>query len=641
MSDPLQHECGIAFIRLKKDLAYYHDRYGTCLWGFQRLYLLMEKQHNRGQDGVGVGCCKLDMPLGQPYLFRERSADRDSLIRVMEDQLRSMRKLERKGLLDPHDPVSFKRNFDFGGEVLIGHLRYGTSGTFGSGGCHPYVRRTNYPTKTLMVAGNFNMTNARDLNHHLIGRGQHPVFDTDTQTVLEEIGYHLDEAHDAIFRRERDKGTEGPEIPRIISDELDLVRILEKCAEIWDGGYTIAGVVGNGDGFVLRDPNGIRPCFYYEDDEVIAFASERVPLMTVFNAEVDQVRELPRAHVAVMKHTGGLAVSPYTAERELRPCSFERIYFSRGNDPDIYRERMKLGSNLVPRIVSRIDEDFDDTVFSFIPNTAEIAYYGLMHGLRMLRRDQVKGEILAKARAGELDEATLDKLVLKSWPRGEKIAHKDIKLRTFIAQEKGRNQMVSHVYDITYGQIEEGETLVVLDDSIVRGTTLKDSIIKILSRLNPKKIIIASTAPQIRYPDCYGIDMSELGKFIVFKAAINLLERRGMHNHITDVYYRCREELKKDVKDMGNPVKAIYEPFSEEELSAEVSRLVTPEDIPWHGEVEVLFQTVAGLKDAIPVNNGDWYFTGDYPTPGGYKVVNQAFVGYHDKTGERPYDILL
>ncbi len=641
MSDPLHHECGIAFVRLKKDLGYYLQRYGTCLWGFQRLYLLMEKQHNRGQDGVGIGCVKLNMPLGQPYLFRERSADRDSLIGVMEDQLRNLRKLERKERLDPQDPESFKTNFDFGGEILLGHLRYGTSGTFGSGGCHPYVRRTNYPTKTLMVAGNFNMTNARDLNHHLIGRGQHPVFDTDTQTVLEEIGYHLDEAHDAIYRRERDKGTPGPDIPRIISDELDLVRILDKCADIWDGGYTIAGAVGNGDGFVLRDPNGIRPCFYYEDDEVIAFASERVPLMTVFNAEISQVRELPRGHVAVMKRGGTFAVSPYTEQRPLSPCSFERIYFSRGNDPDIYRERMRLGSNLVPQIVSRIDEDFDKTVFSFIPNTAEIAYYGLMHGLRMLRRDQVKDEILAKAQAGELDEATLDRLVLKSWPRGEKIAHKDIKLRTFIAQEKGRNQMVSHVYDVTYGQMGEGETLVVLDDSIVRGTTLKDSIIKILARLNPKKIVIASTAPQIRYPDCYGIDMSELGKFIVFNAAINLLERRGMHNRIADVYYACLAELKKPVGEMGNPVKQIYDPFTGEELSAEVSRLVTPENIPWQGEVEVVFQTVAGLKDAIPVNHGDWYFTGDYPTPGGYKVVNQAFVGYHDKTGERPYDVLL
>lgn len=629
-------------MRLKKDLAYYHDRYGTSLWGFQRLYLLMEKQHNRGQDGVGIGCCKLNMPLGQPYLFRERNAERDSLIRVMEGRLRRYAKLERKGILDPDDPSSCKRNFDFGGEILLGHLRYGTSGNFGSGGCHPYVRRTNYPTKTMMVLGNFNMTNARDLNHHLIDRGQHPVFDTDTQTVLEEIGYHLDEAHDAIYRRERDAGTDGREIPSIISRELDLPRILRKCEENWDGGYSIAGVIGNGDGFVFRDPHGIRPCFFYEDDEVIAFASERVPLMTVFNAPQEKVQELAPGHVGYMKHSGGdLQVVPFAEPVKITPCSFERIYFSRGNDPDIYRERMKLGEKLVPQIIPRIEKDFDKTVFSFVPNTAEIAYYGLMHGLRKWRRDEVKSEILEAAKSGDLNEETIDQLILKSWPRGEKIAHKDIKLRTFIAQEKGRNQMVSHVYDVTYGQVKPGENLVVLDDSIVRGTTLKSSIIKILSRLDPKKIIVVSTAPQIRYPDCYGIDMSEMGKFIVFKAAVRLLEQRGLKNRLTDVYYACLEELKKPVEEMQNPVKAVYEPFTAEELSAEVSKLVTPEDISWDGEVEVIFQTVEDLHSAIPNHQGDWYFTGNYPTPGGYKVVNQAFVGYMDKTGERPYDVLL
>lgn len=641
MSDPIHHECGLAMVRLKKDLAWYKDKYGTCLWGFQRLYLLMEKQHNRGQDGVGIGCCKLDMPLGAPYLFRERNAKRDSLIKLMEGQIKSISKLERRGILAPYDPESFKKNFDFGGEVLLGHLRYGTSGTFGEGGCHPYVRRTNYTTKTMMVLGNFNMTNARDLNHHLIDRGQHPVFDTDTQTVLEEIGYHLDEAHDAIYRRERDKGTDGRKIPEIIAEEIDISRILQKCGEIWDGGYSIAGVIGNGDAFVLRDPTGIRPCFYYEDEEVIAFASERVPLMTVFNAPIEEVKELPPGHVGMMDHKGGLDITEFATPREHRPCSFERIYFSRGNDPDIYRERMKLGENLVPRIFERIEDDFDKTIFSFVPNTAEIAYYGLMHGLRKLRRNQVKEQIIEAAANGSLDEDEIDKLILKSWPRGEKIAHKDIKLRTFIAQEKGRDQMVSHVYDVTYGQIAPDETLVVLDDSIVRGTTLKDSIIKILSRLNPKKIMVVSTAPQIRYPDCYGIDMSHLGKFIVFQAAVNLLERDGKHNLLTDVYYRCIEELKKPVEEMTNPVKAVYDAFTQEEISAEVSRMVTPEDIPWKGEVEVIYQTVEDMHDAIPVHNGDWYFTGNYPTPGGYKVVNQAFVGYMDKTGERPYDILL
>lgn len=642
MSDPIHHECGLAFVRLKKDLAYYHDRYGTSLWGFQRLYLLMEKQHNRGQDGVGIGCCKLNMPLGQPYLFRERNAERDSLIRVMEGRLKKFAKLERKGILDPDDPESCKQHFNFGGEVLLGHLRYGTSGTFGSGGCHPYVRRTNYPTKTMMVLGNFNMTNARDLNHHLIDRGQHPVFDTDTQTVLEEIGYHLDEAHDAIYRRERDAGTEGRDIPPIISEELDFVRILEKCEDNWDGGYSIAGVIGNGDGFVFRDPRGIRPCFFYEDDEVIAFASERVPLMTVFNAPQEKVQELAPGHVGFMKHSGGdLQIKPFAEPRKPTPCSFERIYFSRGNDPDIYKERMQLGEKLIPHIIPKIEKDFDQTVFSFVPNTAEIAYYGMMHGLRKWRRDEVKQEILEAAKSGEINEETIDSLILKSWPRGEKIAHKDIKLRTFIAQEKGRNQMVSHVYDVTYGQLKPGENLVVLDDSIVRGTTLKTSIIKILARLNPKKIIIVSTAPQIRYPDCYGIDMSEMGKFIVFKAAVRLIEQRGMKNHLTDIYYRCKDELRKPVEEMGNPVKEVYAPFTEEELSAEVSRLVTPDDISWKGEVEVIFQTVEDLHAAIPNHQGDWYFTGDYPTPGGYKVVNQAFIGYMDKTGERPYDVLL
>jgi len=641
MSDPLHHECGLAFIRLKKDLAYYHDRYGTVLWGFQRLYLLMEKQHNRGQDGVGIGCCKLDMPLGQPYLFRERSARRDSLISVMEDRIKRFAKLERRGVLDPDDPESCKQNFDYCGEVLLGHLRYGTSGQFGEASCHPYIRRTNWPTKSLMVLGNFNMTNARDLNHHLIERGQHPVFDTDTQTVLEEIGFHLDEAHDAIYRRERDRGTPGRAIPAIISRELDLARILGKCAASWDGGYAIAGVVGNGDGFVFRDPNGIRPCFYYENEDVIAFASERVPLMTVFNAGAGEIHELDRGHVGVMKHSGGLEIRRFTEPGKLRPCAFERIYFSRGNDPQIYRERIKLGEMLVPRIVESIGGDLEKTVFSFIPNTAEIAYHGMMDGLRKWRRDQVKREIVTAAAAGKLDEPLLDELILNNWPRGEKVAHKDIKLRTFIAQEKGRNQMVSHVYDVTYGLVGDGETLVVIDDSIVRGTTLKDSIIKILSRLDPGKIIVASTAPQIRYPDCYGIDMSSMGRFIAFQAAVKLLERNDRRALLAEVGASCREELEKPPSEMGNPVKRIYQPFTDEEISAMISELVRPPDSIWQGDIEVIYQTVDDMRAAIPVHNGDWYFTGNYPTPGGYKVVNQAFIGYLENNEDRPYDMLL
>ena len=641
MSDSIEHECGLAFVRLKKDLAYYKDRYGTCLWGFQRLYLLMEKQHNRGQDGVGVGCCKLNMPLGKPYLFRERNAERDSLIKVMEGRIKKFAKLERKGKLNPNDPKSCKENFDFGGEVLLGHLRYGTSGQFGAGGCHPYVRRTNWPTRTLMVLGNFNMTNARDLNHHLIDRGQHPVFDTDTQTVLEEIGYHLDEAHDYIYHRERDKETPGRDIPAIISEEIDISMILGKCAQIWDGGYAIAGVIGNGDGFVLRDPSGIRPCFYYENDEVIAFASERVPLMTVFDAPVEEVHELPPAHVGVMKHTGGLRVVQYTEQKEIRPCAFERIYFSRGNDPDIYQERMQLGENLVPAIVHSIGGDFEKTVFSFVPNTAEIAYHGMMDGLRKARREQVKKEILEAAAAGDLSEEKVDKLILGNWPSGEKVAHKDIKMRTFIAQEKGRDNMVSHVYDITYGLVGPEKNLVVLDDSIVRGTTLKESIINILSRLNPKKIIIVSTAPQIRYPDCYGIDMSHLGRFIVFQATVKLLQEMGRLKLLDEVYDLCKQELEKPVEEMGNPVKKIYEPFTEQEISSMIADMVRPPNSTWKGELEVIYQTVDAMHDAIPHHNGDWYFTGNYPTPGGYQVVNQALIGYMEDSEIRPYDMLL
>lgn len=662
MSDSIHHECGLAFVRLKKPLSYYHDKYGTCLWGFQRLYLLMEKQHNRGQDGVGIGCCKVNMPLGQAYIFRERCAKRDSLITVMEEQLSRFAKLERKGLINRKStdfPDRVKEHFDFGGEVLLGHLRYGTSGKFGSGGCHPYLRRSNWPTKTLMVLGNFNMTNARDLNHHLIERGQHPVFDTDTQTVLEEIGYHLDEAHDAIFHREKarnlllseEQRTPAREFPSIISHELDLRHIIEKCARIWDGGYAIAGVVGNGDAFVLRDPNGIRPCFYYEDEEVIAFASERVPLMTVFSCAAEEVRELEPGSVAVMKkesedpvHGTGcrMKIEPFAQYGELRPCSFERIYFSRGNDPDIYQERKALGEALVPQIIRSIGNDLENAVFSFIPNTAEIAYHGMMDGLRRQRRDEVKAEILRAAAEGCLDEGLIDSLILRNWPRGEKIAHKDIKLRTFISQEKGRDQMVSHVYDITYGVVSPGDHLVVIDDSIVRGTTLRKSILKILARTNPKKIVIASTAPQIRYPDCYGIDMSELGKFIAFQAAVRLLEKRGMSRLIVDTYHACLEELEKDrPADMINAVKAIYEPFTADEISAEISEMVRPEDIAWHGEVEVLFQSIENLRASIPIHHGDWYFTGNYPTPGGTKIANRAFVQFYEGDDRRPYDMLF
>ncbi|NNC89126.1 MAG: amidophosphoribosyltransferase, partial [Akkermansiaceae bacterium] len=615
--------------------------YGSALWGFNKLFLLMEKQHNRGQDGVGIGCAKLHMPLGSPYIFRKRDSARDSLATLFRGELKRFNKMVRKGQIDLDDPEAIKRSFEFGGEILIGHLRYGTSGQFSSGSCHPYLRRSNWPTRTLMVMGNFNMTNTRELNEHLIERGQHPVFGTDTQTVQEEIGFHLDEAHTDIYRRLRDEGMAGEEIPKRISEEIDLMKIVSESARAWDGGYTICGVVGNGDVFVLRDPRGIRPCHMLVTEDVIAFASERVPLMTVFEAEQDAVQELDPGAVATIKSDGALAVGRFAPEEPPQPCSFERIYFSRGNDPDIYAERKAMGAALVPQVVKSIGGDFEKTIFSFVPNTAETAYYGLMDGLRIHRRDEVKRDILAAAENGTVGEDLLDGLIMRNWPRGEKVAHKDIKMRTFISQEKGRAQLVSHVYDITYGVVNDGDSLVVLDDSIVRGTTLKNSILKILARTNPRKIVICSTAPQIRYPDCYGIDMAELGKFIAFQATVALLQRTGRRRLLEETYDACLAELAKPREERRNCVQRLYEPFTAGEISAEISRMVYPEELDWHGEVEVIFQTIENLHASIPGPCGDWYFTGNYPTPGGYATVNAAYVNWHRGVAGRSYDLPL
>lgn len=641
MSDVLHHECGLAFIRLLKPLAYFRDKYGRPLYGFQKLFLLMEKQHNRGQDGVGIGCQKLNMPLGQSYMFRRRSTLKDSLALVINRELAKYDELCEKQIIDPAKPDTVKQHFDFGGELLIGHLRYGTSGLFNEGSCHPFIRRSNWPTKTLMVAGNFNMTNAPQLVDSLIDRGQHPIFGTDTQTVLEEIGFHLDEQHTDLYRELRDKGMAGRDIPAEISRRLDIPGLIKVSAEVWDGGYVILGAIGNGDGFVLRDPLGIRPCFFYRSDELIAFASERVALMTAFDAEQDEVSELKPGSVAVVKASGEMTFSEFAPPRPHTPCSFERIYFSRGNDPDIYRERKALGEALVPQILESIDNDLENTVFSFVPNTAEVAYYGMMEGLRYHRRLEVKHDLLEALAKGTLDENLIDDLILRNWPRDEKIAQKDIKLRTFISQEKGRAQLVSHVYDITYGVVKPTDNLVVIDDSIVRGTTLRKSILKILSRTRPNKIIIVSTAPQIRYPDCYGIDMSELGKFIAFQAAIDLLKSRGDYALVGNVYEECLEELDKPPEEMRNAVQGIYETLTDEEISAQVSRMVRPQNPTWHGEIRVIFQTIDNLTKALPANSGVWYFTGDYPTSGGYAVANQAFIQFFEKRDGRVYDLPL
>jgi amidophosphoribosyltransferase len=639
MSDLIKHECGIALIRLKKPLAYFAEKYGSPLYGFSKLFLLMEKQHNRGQDGAGIGCVKLDMPHGQSFMHRERVLKENSLGPLFRRQLKRYDKAVRKGAIIPEFIDTVKSHFDFGGEILMGHLRYGTSGEFAESSCHPYFRRSNWPTRNLMVCGNFNMTNTPELNRILIKRGQHPIFDTDTQTILEEIGFHLDEAHDAIYHRMRDEAhMAGPDIPKVISDELDIVRILRQAANVWDGGYTIAGMVGNGDCFVMRDPAGIRPAHYFEDDEVVAFASERVPLMTAFDKEKEDIKEVPPGHVVSIKNNGELKVAAFHEPMPRTSCTFERIYFSRGNDPDIYQERKALGAALCPHILEQIDHDLTNSVFSYIPNTAETASYGLLHALRKYRRSTVKQRILDAHANGSLDEKLVDELILDNWPRAEKIAHKDIKLRTFISNEKGRSKLVSHVYDVTYDVVEPKDNLVVLDDSIVRGTTLRQSIIKILTRTNPKKIVVASTAPQIRYPDCYGIDMSELGKFIAFQAAISLLKERGAQDVIEEVYRACIKEVTKPKEEQVNCVKAIYAPFSAEDISGRIAELLYPKDIPWEGKLSILYQTIEDLHDAIPEHTGDWYFTGNYPTPGGTQVVNMAFIHYFENRSGRSYD---
>ena len=637
MSDSLQHECGIALIRLLKPLAYYQEKYGSPLYGFNKLFLLMEKQHNRGQDGAGIGCVKLDVPPGQSYIARERSIKTNSLSRIFQGLLKEYNKKVAKGIIHPEFPDTVKQFFDFGGEVLMGHLRYGTSGVYSTSNCHPFLRKSNWPTKNLMLAGNFTITNEKEINHHLISRGQHPIFGTDTQAVLEEVGFHLDEAHDAIYHKMRDEKVEGREIPEIISQNLDPIAILKQAAKDWDGGYAIAGLIGNGDAFIMRDPQGIRPCYYFQDDEVMAVASERVALMTIFDQPIEAIREIEPGTAVVVKKNGSVYSDRFTPERPVTPCAFEHIYFSRGNDADIYRERKALGGALMEQVIESIDNDFSNSVFSFVPNTAEVAYYGLLESLRLHRRTEVKNALLKANAEGTLDEQLIDELIMGNWPRGEKVAHKDIKLRTFISQEKGRAQLVSHVYDITYGVVKPDDCLVCIDDSIVRGTTLKESILKILSRTNPRKIVIASTAPQIRYPDCYGIDMSELGKFIAFKAVVQLIKDDGQSELLKEVYQQCLAQIELPAAEQINCVKRLYERYTEAQISKKIAELVFPKNISWQGELEVLFLPVEKMRAVLPVNNGDWYFTGIYPTPGGYVTLNKAYINYYENKKGRSY----
>ncbi len=636
MSDKLTHECGIAMVRLKQPLRYYQEKYGNPLWGFTKLFLLMEKQHNRGQDGAGVACVKTGVPAGEPFMFRERCVKSNPLDKIFKSLLGSYNKLVDAGEIHPEFADTVKEKFEFGGELLLGHLRYGTSGGYNISSCHPFFRRSPWPTRNLALCGNFNLTNTAELNRNLISMGQHPIFATDTQALLEKIGFFLDEEHEDLYRKLRAQKLPGREISAQISRELDIARVFRRAGERWDGGYVLAGAVGNGDAFVARDPSGIRPCFYFENEEVIAFASERAPLMTVFDLELAEVEEVPRGHVMVIKNDGTMTSEAFREQLPRTSCSFERIYFSRGNDIDIYRERKALGGRLADQVLEAVDHDWGNSVFSFIPNTAEVAYYGLVSALRERRRTEVKAEILRASQAGELTEEKLDDLILRNWPRGEKVVSKDIKLRTFIGQENLRNQLASHVYDITYGSVDPGkDNLVCVDDSIVRGTTLRKSILRILTRLNPRKIVIVSTAPQIRYPDCYGIDMSEIGKFIAFEAAIELLKEQGKEDLLAEVYRLCRDAVAKG--ESVNHVKKIYDSFTPQEISAKIARIVYPQNVAWAGEVEVIYQTVENLHAAVPNHSGDWYFTGDFPTPGGFRVVNQAYINYFEKRDARSY----
>ena len=639
MSDEIGHFCGIALIRLKKPLDYYAEKYGTPLWGFNQLFLLMEKQHNRGQDGAGIGSMKLNVEAGEAFMFRERSTSSKALAKIFDQQNKTLSKLIKKGVAFPEFPETIKKHFEYGGELLLGHLRYGTSGSYGSTTCHPYFRKSNWPGKNLMIAGNFNLTNVEELNSKLVDRGKHPVFDTDTQAILEEAGYHLDAMNDRLAKEVESEDVSGQEHAQWIGDRIDLPEVFRKASTHWDGGYALAGIAGNGDAFAMRDPLGIRPGFYFEDDEVVAVASERAPLMTVFEKKMDEVSEIEPGSILVIRSNGEVINERFAEDPARRTsCSFERIYFSRGNDPDIYAERKTLGALLVPQVLEVVGKDFSKSVFSYVPNTAESAYYGFMEQLRLVRRAEVKQKLLDANKAGELTDELIDDLVMDNWPKGEKIANKDIKLRTFISQESGRAQLVSHVYDITYGVIRAREdALVCIDDSIVRGTTLKRSILQILGRSKPTKLLIASTAPQIRYPDCYGIDMSELGKFIAFQAAVALIKERGYDGLLAEVAIKCREALKDPKPKLENHVKRVYENFTASEISAKVAELVKPDCLNGTTEVEVVYQSIENLHEALPDHSGDWYFTGDYPTPGGYRVVHKAFLNFYEDKDGRSY----
>ncbi len=633
MSELIKHECGIALIRLLKPLEYYSRKYGTPFYGLNKIHILMEKQHNRGQDGAGLACLKLQPEYGVQYINRIRSNSDTPIIDIFKQiKERVTRQMQEPGI-DFEDSAVLKKRVEFCGELYLGHLRYGTFGKNDIENVHPVMRENNWMTRNLVLAGNFNLTNIDELFDRLISLGQYPTATTDTVTILERIGHFLDEENETRYRHFKAQGYGKREITALLADSLDLRQILSRAANRWDGGYVMAGMLGHGDAFVMRDPNGIRPAFYYADDEIVVAASERSVIQTTFNLPYGQIRELPPAHALIVKHHGRTTVEPFREAGTIRPCSFERIYFSRGSDQDIYRERKQLGKNLLPSVLKSIGNDMDHTVFSYIPNTAECAFFGMMEALGEHCDEMRMQQILQ--RQGTLTPDELNR-IFRQKPRIEKIAVKDVKMRTFITQDADRDDMVAHVYDITYGTVRPGiDNLVVIDDSIVRGTTLRKSIIRILDRLGPKKIVVCSSAPQIRYPDCYGIDMSRLGDFVAFKAALALLKETGREAVIDEVYRKAKNALDSGNGEKHNFVREIYAPFSDEAISARIARLVTAPDI--RAETAIVFQSVNGLRNAIPLHNGDWYFTGVYPTPGGNRVANRAFVNFYENRNDRAY----
>ncbi len=621
MSDHIKHECGIALIRLLKPLEYYHKKYGTKSYGVNKMYLMMEKQHNRGQDGAGLATVKINAKPGEKYIFRERSSAKQPIQEIFS------RITERIQASD-----SNQNNTPFQGELLLGHVRYGTFGKNNIESVHPFLRQNNWTHRNLIVAGNFNMTNNDELFENLVKLGQHPKSKVDSVTVMEKIGHFLDDAVHKIYRDLKKEGYNKQEASPLIEKRLKISKILRKASKDWDGGYAMAGLLGHGDAFVLRDPSAIRPAYFFKNDEVAVVASERPVIQTVFNTKYEDIQELEAGHSIIIKKSGKVSTRPILEQRERKACSFERIYFSRGSDKEIYLERKKLGELLFPKIAKAINGDLVNTVFSYIPNTAETSFYGMVHeAQKYISKQSIKKVLDSKE---NLSNEMLKKLFLLK-PRIEKVAIKDAKLRTFIADDANRDELVAHVYDVTYGSIKETDTLVIIDDSIVRGTTLQKSILKILDRLNPMKVIIVSSAPQIRYPDCYGIDMAKMEDFIAFRAAIRLLKNEGKESIIKKTYQDCLKELKLPSLKMKNKVSQIYSDYSDEQISDQISKILKEGDIK--SKVQVIFQPVENLHKACPKNLGDWYFTGNYPTPGGNKVVNQAFVNYYEGTGKRAY----